>query len=99
MQIPLASADVERSQARDREEPEHQNLSNGDTSLPNLATPAWTREERLLADLLAADAHLLEALHLYEDLWCLRLEREPWDPSRRLSTDATYHLNSVAACV
>ncbi|KAJ7780338.1 hypothetical protein B0H14DRAFT_3586294, partial [Mycena olivaceomarginata] len=55
---------------------------NANGSLTDLATPVSTREEDLLADLLAANEQLLEALKLYDDLKRVTLEREVENLSR-----------------
>ncbi|KAF8130908.1 hypothetical protein K438DRAFT_1886092 [Mycena galopus ATCC 62051] len=92
-QIPWASAGAERSRAaKDSEERELARTRktsantlasiNGNGSLPDLATPVSTREEELLADLLAANEQLLEALKVYDDLKRVALEREVEDRSR-----------------
>ncbi|KAJ7353459.1 hypothetical protein DFH08DRAFT_692568, partial [Mycena albidolilacea] len=55
---------------------------NANGSLTDLVMPVSTREEELLADLLAANEQLLEVLKLYDDLKRVALEREVEDRSR-----------------
>ncbi|KAJ7145882.1 hypothetical protein C8R44DRAFT_863719 [Mycena epipterygia] len=97
MQIPWASADAERSRAaKDQEERERNKEREHSTSTLNslvpdtngsvpdlLDTPLSTREEELLADLVAANEALLEVLKLFEDLRCVAIEREAEDRSRK----------------
>ncbi|KAJ7656692.1 hypothetical protein B0H17DRAFT_1337923 [Mycena rosella] len=97
-QIPWASAGAERSRVamdqedrdkeRDRERKRknsvntlNSNMPNG--SVPDLGTPLSTREEELLAELLAANEELIEALKLYDDLKRVAIEREAEDRSRK----------------
>ncbi|KAJ6554041.1 hypothetical protein DFH09DRAFT_1280745 [Mycena vulgaris] len=94
-QIPWASAGAERSRVamdqedRDRERDRERkrknsaNTLNGNGSVPDLGTPMSTREEELLAELLAANADLIEALKLYDDLKRVAIEREAEDRSRK----------------
>ncbi|KAJ7233186.1 hypothetical protein C8J57DRAFT_1090708, partial [Mycena rebaudengoi] len=88
-QIPWASAGAERSRvAKDLEEKEKElqrmgkngGMPNGNTTPP--AELLSTREEDLLADLLAANAELIEALQLYDDLERVAIERETEERSR-----------------
>ncbi|KAJ7233307.1 hypothetical protein C8J57DRAFT_1577728 [Mycena rebaudengoi] len=88
-QIPWASAGAERSRvAKDLEEKEKElqrmrkngGMPNGNTTPP--AELLSTREEDLLADLLAANAELIEALQLYDDLERVAIEREAEERSR-----------------
>lgn len=46
-------------------------------------TPELTPEEQLLADLLAANEELMEALRVYDDLERVGLEREAEERSRK----------------
>ncbi|KAJ7312515.1 hypothetical protein DFH08DRAFT_973584 [Mycena albidolilacea] len=57
---------------------------NANGSLTDLATPVLPHEEELLADLLAVNEQLLEALKLYDDLKRVALEREVENRSREL---------------
>ncbi|KAK7055193.1 hypothetical protein R3P38DRAFT_2845741 [Favolaschia claudopus] len=92
-QIPWASAGAERSRAaKDQEERERARTRKTSTtsltphngSLTDLSQGAatQTREEELLADLLASNELLMEALKLYDDLKRVALEREVEDRSR-----------------
>ncbi|KAF7326913.1 hypothetical protein MVEN_02585200 [Mycena venus] len=75
-QIEWATASAERSreQAEQKERERVCTLNsmnpNGNGSVPDLSlsTPVLTREEELLADLLASNEQLLEAIKLYDDL-------------------------------
>ncbi|KAJ7239958.1 hypothetical protein B0H12DRAFT_72370 [Mycena haematopus] len=62
--------------------PAHTLNSGSNGSIADLDAPTTTREEELLADLLAANEQLLEALKLYDDLKRVALEREVEDRSR-----------------
>ncbi|KAJ6476153.1 hypothetical protein C8R45DRAFT_1216883 [Mycena sanguinolenta] len=82
-QIPWASAGAERSRvAKDAEERARLTSSpngvNGVNGSPGAEGEdgGQTREEELLADLLAANEQLMEALALYDDLKRVALERE-----------------------
>ncbi|KAJ7719631.1 hypothetical protein DFH07DRAFT_1009170 [Mycena maculata] len=96
-QIPWATAGAERSRAaKDQEverERDRRRKNSGNTlssvvpqyeneSVTDLGAPVTTREEDLLADLLAANAHLLGALDLYKDLERVAVEREAEARSR-----------------
>ncbi|KAJ7619425.1 hypothetical protein FB45DRAFT_158446 [Roridomyces roridus] len=88
-QIPWASAGAERSRAskdqvpRERGERKRKTSATPNGSLPDITTPVSTREEELLAELLAANEHLLEAIDLYKDLERVALERDAEERSRR----------------
>ncbi|KAJ7233200.1 hypothetical protein C8J57DRAFT_1480382 [Mycena rebaudengoi] len=86
-QIPWASAGAERSRvAKDLEEKELQRMrKNGGVSNGNTtpAEPLSTREEDLLMALLAANAELIEALQLYDDLERVAIDREAEVRSRK----------------
>ncbi|KAJ7715148.1 hypothetical protein B0H16DRAFT_1340175, partial [Mycena metata] len=83
----------ERDREREREARKRKNSANtlnsimnpsGNGSVPDLlATPLSTREEDLLAELLAANEQLLEALKLFDDLKRVALEREAEELSRK----------------
>ncbi|KAJ7619440.1 hypothetical protein FB45DRAFT_159331 [Roridomyces roridus] len=93
-QIPWASAGAERSRAaRNQTKPEmgetkRKTSATSDGSLPDIATaPVSTYEEELLADLLTANEHLLEAIDLYMDLERVALERETGQRSQMARRD------------
>ncbi|KAJ6476177.1 hypothetical protein C8R45DRAFT_371809 [Mycena sanguinolenta] len=77
-QIPWATAGAERSRAAlDQEEGSNNLNRNGTENLPDLTPEEEAAiREQLLADLLAANAQLLEALNMYDDLKRVAQERE-----------------------
>ncbi|KAJ7619451.1 hypothetical protein FB45DRAFT_839940 [Roridomyces roridus] len=112
-QIPWASAGAERSRAskdqvqqRERGERKRKTSATPNGSLPDITTPASTREEELLAELLAANEHLREAIDLYKDLERVTLERDAEERNRRevridprqrarITEDGTLHNDSA----
>ncbi|CAK5271033.1 unnamed protein product [Mycena citricolor] len=85
--IPWASAGAERSRAakdaRDRDYPKRRADSNGHVPEKGDEVAEVTPEEELLAELLAANEQLVEALKQFDDLKRVALERETEDRSRR----------------
>ncbi|KAJ7938198.1 hypothetical protein B0H13DRAFT_2648652 [Mycena leptocephala] len=119
-QLPWAVAGAERSRKEQEEREERDRARtrkpsaatlnsvnpNGNGSMVDLGTPVLTREEELLADLLASNEQLLEALKLYDDLKRVALEREAEDRSRRevrmdprqrqyITEDGTLHADAL----
>ena len=74
--IPWATAGADRSRAERVSDPLTQHDGERESFEP-------TPEELLLSDLLGANADLVEALRLYEDLERVALERETEDRSRK----------------
>ncbi|KAJ7490141.1 hypothetical protein B0H11DRAFT_2277986 [Mycena galericulata] len=103
--------EYERERHRERKRKNSSNTMNSvvNGSLPDLAGGhVSTREEELLADLLAANEQLLEALGLYKDLQRVALEREAEERSRRevrmdprqrqfITEDGTLHADAGGA--
>ncbi|KAJ7141849.1 hypothetical protein C8R43DRAFT_1016600 [Mycena crocata] len=86
----VAKDQEERERERERERKRKTSANtlntlngNANGSVPDLALPVSTREEDLLAELLAANEELMEALKLYDDLKRVAVEREAEDRSRR----------------
>ncbi|KAI0920434.1 hypothetical protein AcW1_002174 [Taiwanofungus camphoratus] len=91
-QIPWAFSGAERSRrAAGREQPLQDmrpSIDSNRTTSPVSTTdtdrtPELTPEEQLLADLLAANEELMEALRVYDDLERVGLEREAEERSRK----------------
>ncbi|KAF7326899.1 hypothetical protein MVEN_02583800 [Mycena venus] len=121
-QISWATAGAERSrekaEQKERERVRTRKIStntlnsinpNGNGSVPDLSlsTPVLTREEELLADLLASNEQLLEAIKLYDDLKRVAEEREvlarsqndrwmdPRDRPQYIAEDGTLHADPI----
>ncbi|KAJ7279137.1 hypothetical protein C8J57DRAFT_1059594, partial [Mycena rebaudengoi] len=87
-QIPWATTEAERSRAaKELDEKESGHLSrskrNGTALHVELSVSEPTCEEQLLADLLATNAEILEALQMYDDLERVGSEREAENRGRK----------------